>query len=213
MYGFLRETEAQAKKAGIEPLSGWPRTGLDTYLKAIYPDYVFVHDSMVPAVYETFKRRFRPDYRCEELKLIVEFDGLPHYKDPVRITDDTERDIIYESCGYKVVRIPWVVQLTNDVVETLFGVTTDVELFPDVCVTMSVEDKCTPAFLCFVGIQRLCWDFLDFPDWYKVNRNYLVEYDKSSNYPSIYTGLPLLETVYVDICNRAEALGYELEVV
>lgn len=196
MYGFLRETEAQAVKAGIEPLSGLCRTGLDTYLSAIYPGYEFVHDKMVSVVYEKYKRRIRPDYRNDDLMLVIEFDGLPHYKDPVRILEDEERCEIYQSCGYKVVRIPWVVQLTNDVVTELFGVHVNEQLFPRVITTMSVEDKCTPAFLCDAGIKRLCMDLKRFPEWYKINRDYLVDYDQHSSIPDFLTGLRRFDEIY-----------------
>lgn len=34
------------------------------------------------------KYRIRSDYRSDSLRLIVEFDGLPHYKDPAVIIKD-----------------------------------------------------------------------------------------------------------------------------
>jgi hypothetical protein len=37
-WGFLRETDALAKKAGIDKDTGLRRTGLDVYLKVIYPE-------------------------------------------------------------------------------------------------------------------------------------------------------------------------------
>ena len=43
---------------------------LGKYLEEIYPEYVFVHDKMVP----DSGMKNRPDYRCDELNLIVEFD-------------------------------------------------------------------------------------------------------------------------------------------
>jgi len=35
-WGFLRETEAMAKKAGIDKDTGLHRTGLEVYLKVIF---------------------------------------------------------------------------------------------------------------------------------------------------------------------------------
>lgn len=48
-WGFLRETTEQAKKAGIDKDTGLHRTGLDEYLKAIFPDVSdWVHDKVFP---------------------------------------------------------------------------------------------------------------------------------------------------------------------
>lgn len=38
IWGFLRETEELAQKAGIDKESKLPRTGLNEYLKAIFPE-------------------------------------------------------------------------------------------------------------------------------------------------------------------------------
>lgn len=51
--------------------------------------------------------------RSESLKLIVEIDGLPHYQNPIVILKDKEKTKLYEEFGYKVVRIPYFIQLTN----------------------------------------------------------------------------------------------------
>lgn len=77
-WGYLRETKEAAKKAGIDSKTGLHRTGLEEYLATIFFGEEWVHDKCVPGL----KRKIRPDYRCERLKLIVEFDGLPHYKNP-----------------------------------------------------------------------------------------------------------------------------------
>jgi len=36
MFGFVRETEEKAIQAGVDPLTGLCRTGLDTYLSMNY---------------------------------------------------------------------------------------------------------------------------------------------------------------------------------
>ena len=59
-FGFLRETNADAKKAGIDPDTGIGRTGLEDYLKAIYPKTDdWIHDKPFSAVKGCKKR---PDY-------------------------------------------------------------------------------------------------------------------------------------------------------
>lgn len=78
MFGFLRETQALAD-ANKSSMPGCVcLTGLDTYLGVIFPATSdWIHDKSIPDV-----TRRRPDYRSESLKLIVEFDGLPHYQNP-----------------------------------------------------------------------------------------------------------------------------------
>ncbi|OAV71965.1 hypothetical protein Barb4_00251 [Bacteroidales bacterium Barb4] len=74
-WGFLRETIEDAKKAGIDEDTGLHRTGLEEYLKVIFPKVDdWIHDKSCSG----WKRKVRPDYRSESLKLIIEFDGLQH---------------------------------------------------------------------------------------------------------------------------------------
>ena len=85
IWGFLRETTGLAKKAGIDNDTGLIRTGLDEYLKIIFPETKdWLHDKAF-GEYNGQKYKIRPDYRSGSLKLIIEFDGLPHYKNPAVI--------------------------------------------------------------------------------------------------------------------------------
>ena len=114
-WGFLRETSEQAKKAGIDKDTGIHRTGLDEYLKLIFPKTDdWIHDKMIGKV-DGVLYRSRPDYRSESLKIIIEFDGLPHYQKPDIILKDERNTKLYESFGYKVVRIPYFIQFTNSI--------------------------------------------------------------------------------------------------
>lgn len=119
-------------------------------LAAIFPNYEFVHDRAVPNA----SISNRPDYRCDELKLIVEFDGYQHYCQIDTIFKDKLKDSVYTSIGYRIVRIPYFVQLTNDVVKHYFGVS-DVDMqinFPH----GFIADKGAklPAEYCSLGIVR-----------------------------------------------------------
>ena len=50
-WGFLRETEESAKKAGVDPDTGLHRTGLEKYLKVIYPMVNdWIHDQSIPGL-------------------------------------------------------------------------------------------------------------------------------------------------------------------
>lgn len=194
-WGFIRETSEIAERAGIDKATGIPRTGLDEYLSVIFPNTDdWVHDKTTGLIKENGKKSLsRPDYRSEQLKLIVEFDGLPHYQKPSDLQRDMANQELYESYGYKVVRVPYFIQLSNEVVEKLFGVKVKEPLFDDSIPSLSVEACNTPAFLCPVGIYRMARDFNISEKQYEVNVNYLKESD------NLLTNLDLLEAAKEDI--------------
>ena len=168
-WGFLRETTEAAQHAGIDEDTGLIRTGLNEYLEVIFPDiHDWVHNKAF-CEYNGVKYKIRPDYRTDSLKLIIEFDGLPHYKNPDTIQKDSYNQKIYEQCGYKVVRIPYFIQLSNDVVEQLFGVKVKEPLFDDSFPSLGISGRHSPAYLCPAGIRRMAKEFMKFPRQYEVN--------------------------------------------
>ena len=190
-WGFLRETDALAKKAGIDKDTGIPRTGLEVYLKVIFPEIDdWIHDKALGIVNDKLYRS-RPDYRSEKSKLIIEFDGLQHYTKPDIIEKDLKTTELYKSLGYKVVRIPYFIQLTNKAVKVLFDVDLSEELFDETISSLGIEGQNTPAYLCPAGINRMAGDFKKFPEQYETNLNYL----KKQNYP-FRSGVAFLENEY-----------------
>lgn len=192
-WGFLRETEHKAEIAGIDKDTGLHRTGLEKYLLVIFPEIKaedWVHDKTIPGL----KKRIRPDYRCEKLKLIVEFDGLPHYKNPDRIIADEQNDIIYQHLGYKVVRIPYFIQLTNDVIKKLFGREVDELMFDSSVPSLGIGGRNTPAYCCPAGIIKMAKIFKVFPQQYKVNLKALKNTEDE-----FLSCAKLLEKVYDEI--------------
>ena len=72
-WGFLRETNQMAIDAGVDRDTGLHRTGLEDYLAVIFPEidsHEWIHDKVIDGI----GCRIRPDYRCERLKLIIEFE-------------------------------------------------------------------------------------------------------------------------------------------
>lgn len=63
---------------------------------------------------------FRPDFRCEKLKLIVEFDGYQHYTQSKVISRDEKKKALFESLGYRVVNFPYWLQPDENVLSILF---------------------------------------------------------------------------------------------
>lgn len=174
-WGFLRETTEAAIKAGIDRGTGLHRTGLNEYLKVIFPDIDdWVHDKALGVTVNNKVCRKRPDYRSEKLKMIVEFDGIQHYTMPDRIKNDVLNTKFYESLGYKVVRIPYFIQLTNKAVKYFFNVDVKEPLFNENIHSMDKNDRNTPAFLCGAGVLRMIEEFKHHPEQYRVNKEFLI---------------------------------------
>ena len=190
-WGFLRETALLANKAGIDKDTGIHRTGLDDYLKVIFPSTDdWVHDKAIGVV-NGILYRSRPDYRSEKLRLIVEFDGLQHYTKPDIIEKDIKTTELYQNFNYKVVRIPYFIQLTNKAVKTLFGVDVTEMLFDESIPSLGIEGQNTPAYLCPAGLIRMAKEFKMFPEQYNTNIAFL----KKQNAP-FRSGADFLEIEY-----------------
>lgn len=190
-WGFLRETNALAKKAGIDRDTGLHRTGLEDYLQVIFPNIDdWIHDKALGIVNEVLYRS-RPDYRSEKLKLIVEFDGLQHYTKPDIIEKDLKNTALYKNIGHKVVRIPYFIQLSNRAVKTLFDVNVSEELFDETISSLGIKGQNTPAYLCPAGLKRMAEEFMKFPQQYKTNIDFL----KKQNDP-YRSGVDFLEREY-----------------
>lgn len=176
-WGFLRETKEDAIEAGIDRDTGRNRTGLEDYLAVIFPDVKedeWIHDKAF-GVHGDVKYGIRPDYRCDKKHLIIEFDGLPHYQKPDTISKDKANQKIYEDNGYTVIRIPYFIQLTNEVVKQLFGVEVNMELFPPEIPSMGPKGRNTPAFCCPAGLFRMAQEIQKYPQQMSVNLSALKE--------------------------------------
>lgn len=182
MFGYLRETQKHVEKDPIDPVTGICRTSLPDYLNAIYPDINdWIFDKSTGLIdKDTGKKSLRrPDARSEKLKLIVEIDGLPHYQNPDIILRDEISTKFYEDYGYKVVRIPYFIQLSNNAVKTLFDKECNIELFDESHSSMSPELRNTPAYMCPLGIERMNNEFSRFPGQLNVNMKHLKNYESN----------------------------------
>lgn len=189
-WGFLRETKSMAEKAGIDKDTGLHRTGMEDYLKVIFPeipDEKWIHNKTIKGS----GRRSRPDYRCETLKLIIEFDGVQHYQSPDCIKRDNENQRFYEELGYKVVRIPYFIQLSNKVVKSMFGRDIDEPLFDESIPSLGVKGRNTPAYCCPEGIKRMAREFNYYPEQYRSNLKALQNENND-----FLTGVSILEEEY-----------------
>ena len=121
---------------------------LGYHLKKIY-NADFIHN-------KPFIGRFKPDYRNDDLKLIIEFDGDRHYTSAMVILRDMLKDKQEEELGYKVVRWPYFIQMTNETAKLLLGVRYNSEqTYP----YGFIDEKCIcPAEFCSLGIEKFIND-------------------------------------------------------
>lgn len=89
---------------------------LEDYLHVIFPTHTWERN----ITYRHGSGWFKPDYICHTLKLVVEFDGMLHYSSAEVVLRDEKKDLILRRDGYKVVRIPYFVQMSSEVVMALF---------------------------------------------------------------------------------------------
>ena len=74
-------------------------------------------------------RRFRPDYLLEDLNLIFEYNGMPHYQNPFKLRDDEIKKQFYANHQdkndvdkkYATIRWPYFYQLTKPIAKFVFG--------------------------------------------------------------------------------------------
>jgi hypothetical protein len=113
-------------------------------LKIIFPHHTFIRDKSIKEVH----RRYRPDFHCEALKLIVEFDGDRHYTNP---QIDSTKDQLYAQHGWKTIRIPYFVQLSAEVIKDLFNIDINfIQYFPHGFVTTIT----LPSYFCEMGVNK-----------------------------------------------------------
>ena len=118
-------------------------------------DLEIVSNALVPGVV----RRFRPDYRSERHKLIVEFDGDQHYRSAKHVINDKVRDQILIEAGYRVARVPYFVQMTAPVIGQLFGtLVSNQECFKDFPHGFIADTVVFPADFCELGVERFLED-------------------------------------------------------
>jgi hypothetical protein len=97
------------------------------------------------------RRRWDMVYQGDLGQVSVEFDGDAHYRDSLKIRADLEKDELARLGGYRVVRIPYRVQLTTETLAHYFSLEADiVQDFPHGFITTKVF----PASFCELGLLR-----------------------------------------------------------
>ena len=98
--------------------------------------------------------KYRPDYRNEELKLIVEFDGPFHFTKAKQILIDWDRDLTFEELGYTVKQIPYFVQICPDLATFIFGNDIDSSIWIQTYPHGFIDEKAPrPCDFCSLGLK------------------------------------------------------------
>ena len=97
------------------------------YLKENFQNTNFIYDKPLSDENDLTKN-IKPDFRYESInikgkniKLIIEFDGEQHYTKALEVLKDNKKDQLYKERGYEVIRFPYFIQLTEEIVEYYFG--------------------------------------------------------------------------------------------
>lgn len=97
------------------------------------------------------RRRWDMAYEVDGQMTVVEFDGDAHYWNSLKIKIDAEKDAVAQDLGYKVVRIPYWVQLTTETLRHYFGLDEQIQQnFPH----GFIATKIFPASYSELGIER-----------------------------------------------------------
>lgn len=89
---------------------------IGNFLPIIYKKATIIHNKQ----FEDTK--FRPDYVIKEEKLIVEYDGPRHFTLAKTVLDDDRKDIVYQQYNYRIIRIPYFIQLHSNTIKHFFNV-------------------------------------------------------------------------------------------
>lgn len=145
-------------------------------LKRLFPKEEWIHDKVVKDasgnnITIPGQTSVRPDFRCENLHLIVELDGAggrftQHFTDDEKAQKDRAKVEALENAGYRVVSIPPYVQMDVDMIEFYFGDQAQKEdnLYSVVSEHGFLHPKITlPAAYSDLGIRRFENDMQNFP--------------------------------------------------
>lgn len=168
---FFEQVEAidsnSARREMQQNNEGWKISGFGNYLveakihfflEQNFPDSEIIYDQAFSDK-NNLTSNIKPDFRIEsinlkgkEIKLIIEFDGAQHYTKALEVLKDEKKNELYKEEGYKVIRFPYYIQLSKEIVDHYFGEGLD---FDDSYKHGFVDSKATlPSDFCEIGMNR-----------------------------------------------------------
>jgi hypothetical protein len=107
------------------------------------------------------RKRWDMAFRTARETVVIEYDGDEHYRSALKIKADLAKDADAERLGFRVVRIPFWVQLDTATVHHYFGLDAEVHsAFPHGFVTTPH----LPASFCELGVRRFEREFDALPE-------------------------------------------------
>lgn len=104
----------------------------------------------------------RPDFHIPSISTIIEFDGYQHYTLSKVVASDSHKTKTFMSMGYKVIRIPYFVQLCPASILYFFGI--DMPNFTQAYPHGFIDDKAVlPADFCSIGVERFHKELEEMP--------------------------------------------------
>ncbi|MHB8579041.1 MAG: hypothetical protein ACYDA4_04165 [Ignavibacteriaceae bacterium] len=107
----------------LDPNAFLTEKKLIDYLRLIFPNEDWISNRKIPSA----PINNRPDYYNAKMKIIIEFDGdstanvKGHYSNAEVISIDYKKDKVYKEMDFKVIRIPYFVQIATNSIYDLFG--------------------------------------------------------------------------------------------
>lgn len=160
----LRERTPQ--KAAPQP------NHMNCILEQLFPGEEVLHDCSLRTKEgrsENTAGRYRFDYVLPQRRLAIEIDGdsrykRGHYSDAAICIKDYLKTSACAKAGYRLVRIPFFVQLSPDMVRQYFGITHAQELYPAChCHGFAHPQAPLPADFCELGIRRFNREMTELP--------------------------------------------------
>lgn len=125
-------------------------------IEHVFPDTEIIRNRKI----QNSKCNGRPDFYLPETDLVIEFDGYLHYSNVATMLRDVEKDQRYSDIGIKVVRIPYFIQWSKELILQEFNIVSDVkQTYPH----GFIDDKAMlPANFCELGIEKFQKDLNHF---------------------------------------------------
>ena len=106
------------------------------------------------------KRRWDMAFKLDSNTFIVEYDGDEHYRNSLKIKTDMEKDEVARKLGYRVIRIPYWIQIDSEMLNYYFDINKKIERkFPH----GFISTKIFPASFCEKGIERFHKELTNLP--------------------------------------------------
>jgi hypothetical protein len=100
-------------------------------------------------------------FRDGKRTVVVEYEGDEHYRNTLKIKADNEKDAVAREQGFRIVLVPYWVQLDPVMLKTWFGIDAEVEQdFPH----GFISTKIFPASFCAMGIARFERELSSLPE-------------------------------------------------